>query len=230
MLTRPLMDRASGPAYGAGNITADLPGLVQQPAPKLFMTEKAEIRRAALKRRDGIAPEVRAGFTVRLAMIVPNLIRQFAPVKDPIVSCISPIGSEPDTMPMAAVLQAQDVRLALPVDWSSGTPLVYRRWEPGDRLAAGPLGIAEPLDTAATCEPDVVITPLAAFDRRGHRVGYGVGNVDRTLAGLRARKRLLVIGMAYATQEELLVPSEPHDEPLDLGPHGSSVAELPRSR
>lgn len=180
------------------------------------MPTKAEIRTAALKRRDEVASAVRADYAVRLTMVVPRLIREFAPVKDPIVSCISPIGSEPDTMPMAAVLQAQDVRLALPVDWSSGTPLVYRRWEPGDRLAAGPLCIAEPLDTAEECAPDVVMTPLAAFDRRGHRVGYGVGNVDRTLAALRARKRLLAIGLAYATQEELFLPSEPHDQPLDL--------------
>lgn len=180
------------------------------------MPTKAEIRNDALKRRDGIGPELRAAFALRLATLAPQLIREFAPARNPVVSLFSSIGSEPDTMPMATALDTQRVSLALPVDWSPGTPLVYRRWQPEDRLAAGPLGIAEPLDAAPECVPDVVFTPLAAFDRRGHRVGYGAGNVDCTLAALRARKTIFVIGVAYTVQEELLVPSEPHDEPLDL--------------
>ena len=128
----------------------------------------------------------------------------------------SPIGSEPDATALAAALHATGVRLVLPVDLSHGSALIFRRWSPGDRLAFGPLGIAEPLPDAPELEPDVLVVPLIAFDRRGHRIGYGAGNYDRTLAALRKRKQVRVIGVAYAVQEEPVIPNEPHDEPVDL--------------
>ncbi len=64
--------------------------------------------------------------------------------------------------------------------------------------------------------PDLLFVPLAAFDRRGHRIGYGAGFYDRTLAALRAEKEVAAIGLAYAAQEVLFVPADDHDEPLDM--------------
>ena len=62
----------------------------------------------------------------------------------------------------------------------------------------------------------MLFVPLAAFDRRGHRIGYGKGHYDRSLASLRARKRIRAVGVGFSVQEVLFIPSEPHDEPLDL--------------
>jgi 5-formyltetrahydrofolate cyclo-ligase len=178
---------------------------------------KAELRNAALKRRDRIDGDARAEFASRLARVGPRLLLDFWFAGGrPVTSFYSAIGSEPDAMPLALALHAAGVRLALPVDWSHGAPLVFRRWRPGDRLAVGPLGIAEPLDDAPELEPDVLFLPLAAFDRRGNRIGYGAGNVDRTLAALRGRKTVQAIGVAYAGQEEEVIPREPHDEPVDI--------------
>ena len=42
--------------------------------------------------------------------------------------------------------------------------------------------------------PICCFVPLAAFDRTGHRIGYGAGFYDRTLAGLRARKKICAVG------------------------------------
>ena len=178
---------------------------------------KADIRNAGLKGRDGIDPERQAAYADRLAQEGLRLVQEFVGrTGSAVVSLYSPIGSEPDPAPLAAALQAAGHTLVLPVDWSTGTPLIYRRWVPGDRLAKGPLGISEPLDTAPTLDPDVLFVPLAGFDRRGHRVGYGAGNVDRTLASLRARKRVHALGVAYAEQEMAWVPEDFHDEALDL--------------
>ena len=176
---------------------------------------KAEFRNVGLKSRDGVEPERRAAYAARLAQEGLRLVKNFAEGRM-VVSLYSPIGSEPDPAPLAAALLEAGHTLALPVDYSTGTPLVYRRWTPGDRLARGPLGISEPLETAPALDPDVMFVPLAAFDRRGHRIGYGAGNVDRTLAALRARKRIRTLGVAYAEQELGWVPEELHDEPLDL--------------
>lgn len=178
---------------------------------------KSELRISALQRRDGLGDEARSGFASRLASVGPRLVLEFSPAGGKLVTSLySPIGSEPDPMPLAAALHAADVQLVLPVDWSHGSPLIFRRWIPGDRLAVGPLGIAEPLPDAPELEPDVLVLPLVAFDRRGQRIGYGAGNYDQTLRALRRRKAVRVIGVAYAMQEELFIPNEPHDEPVDL--------------
>ena len=83
-------------------------------------------------------------------------------------------------------------------------------------MANGRMRIPEPPPEAEIVEPDVLFVPLAAFDRRGHRIGYGAGFYDRTLAALRAKKPIVAIGVAYAAQEVLFVPNDDHDEPLDM--------------
>lgn len=183
----------------------------------MTLTTKQDIRKSALGRRDAVDPETRARFAARLAELAPRLLLDAAPAGETlVVALFFPIGSEPDTLPAAQALQAAGVPLALPVDTSPGNPLTYRAWTPGDLLASGPLGISEPLEDAERLDPDVLFVPMAAFDRRGHRVGYGAGNVDRTLATLRARKPIRAIGVAYAAQEELFIPDAPHDETLDV--------------
>ncbi len=102
---------------------------------------------------------------------------------------------------------------ALPVVGGRGKPLLFRRWRPGDPLVDGPLGLREPAPGSARTEPDLLFVPLAAFDRAGHRIGYGAGYYDATLAAL-APKRPLAIGLAFSVQEVASIPAEPHDHPL----------------
>jgi 5-formyltetrahydrofolate cyclo-ligase len=86
----------------------------------------------------------------------------------------------------------------------------------GQQLNAGVWGIREPKPDASEVEPDILIVPLAAFDRTGQRIGYGAGYYDMTIKRLRARKAITAIGIAYAAQEVAAVPATPRDARLDL--------------
>ena len=58
----------------------------------------------------------------------------------------------------------------------------------------------------------VVFVPLLAYDKSGHRLGFGKGFYDRFLASL--EQPVLKVGLSFFTPEEA-VPVEPHDIPLD---------------
>ncbi len=139
-----------------------------------------------------------------------------------IVSGFSAIQDEIDAGPLLQRLAGEGHPLALPVMQGKGLPLLFRAWAPGDAMGSGQWGIAEPLPTRAVLEPDVVLVPLLAFDAHGYRLGYGGGFYDRSLAGLRARKPIIAVGIGY---DELRIDAVPHldyDERLDwvLTPSG----------
>ena len=105
--------------------------------------------------------------------------------------------------------------VGVPVIIGKAQPLRFRLWEPGCAMIPGEFGAQIP-ETGDWMEPEIVIVPLVAFDRRGGRLGYGGGFYDRTLEQLRFRRSTLAIGFAYAAQEAEALPLEPTDQPLDL--------------
>jgi 5-formyltetrahydrofolate cyclo-ligase len=91
-----------------------------------------------------------------------------------------------------------------------------RAWEFGGPLDRGQWGIREPKPQAPEVAPDIMLVPLLAFDRRGHRIGYGAGYYDMTINRVRGLKPVIAIGVAFAAQEVPEVPASPRDERLDL--------------
>jgi 5-formyltetrahydrofolate cyclo-ligase len=172
---------------------------------------KGDLRIAALARRDALSDEARATAAEAIAKRgLPLAIKPGA-----VVAGYSPIRSEIDPAPLMKKLAALGVRLALPAVTARGKSLVFRAWSANDRLLLGSLGILEPSPAAAELVPDILLVPLAAFDRAGHRIGYGAGHYDVTLAHLRKVKAVTAIGLAFAVQEIKNVPMQPHDVALD---------------
>jgi len=172
---------------------------------------KDEHRAAALVRRDALSVEQRIDAAKALASMT-------LPVELPpgtIIAGYSPIKSELDPFPLMRALAEKGAALALPVIIARNQALIFRAWQPEEGLVRGQYGIFEPSSDASDVDPDVVLVPLAAFDRAGHRIGYGRGYYDRTLQNLRAMKKITVIGLAFAVQEIDIVPRLPHDEQLD---------------
>jgi 5-formyltetrahydrofolate cyclo-ligase len=175
---------------------------------------KTNLRRHALERRDLVSPheahEAAAGIRERGLALVGELS------KDPIVSVYWPIRSEMNTRPLIEALCDHGYTVALPVMSAVREPLVFRKFLPGDDLVKGPFGLSEPAPDALQLEPTIVFAPLAAFDRKGFRMGYGGGIYDATLAALRAKHPVTAVGLAFAVQEADAVPTEPHDQKLDF--------------
>jgi len=138
------------------------------------------------------------------------------------VSGFLPIGEELDPAPLMLRLAGEGYGLCLPVMEAKGQPLLFRAWQPGDRLEEVMWGIREPLPSAPQVEPDVLLSPLLAFDASGYRLGYGGGFYDRTLARLRSLKPVVAIGLAMDEQRVDAVPHADYDERLDwvLTPSG----------
>jgi 5-formyltetrahydrofolate cyclo-ligase len=173
---------------------------------------KTALRREALALRGAVGAEARAGLSLRLVDEGLRLARRWRPGS---VSAFHPLRDEPDTLPLLTALAAEGFATALPVVIGRGSPLAFRLWRPGEPTRAGPMSILEPLATAPAVEPDLLFVPLACFDRRGHRIGYGAGYYDRSLARLRAIKPVHAVGVAYGVCEVAAVPYEAHDESLD---------------
>jgi 5-formyltetrahydrofolate cyclo-ligase len=172
---------------------------------------KADLRSAALEKRDALSSEHRAAAAEAIA--TRGLPVEIKP--GTVVAGYSAIRSEIDPAPLMRKLAAQGAQLALPVISARGQSLRFRAWFPNDKLQQGPLGILEPSPAATEVIPGIVLVPLAAFDRVGHRIGYGAGHYDRSLRQLLMSKTIVAIGLAFAVQQIDAIPSLPHDVRLD---------------
>jgi 5-formyltetrahydrofolate cyclo-ligase len=173
---------------------------------------KAALRTAALALRDALPAATRQAAAEAIAG------RAFPVTIKPgmIVSGFSPMKSEINPIPLMRKLADLGASLALPAIDGRGKPLIMRAWKFGDPFKSGQWGIREPMPDAPQVAPDILIVPLACFDRAGHRIGYGAGYYDMTINALRAKKPVIAIGIGFAAQEIPQVPATERDARLDL--------------
>ncbi len=82
-------------------------------------------------------------------------------------------------------------------------------------LEEGAYGIMEPKTSCKSIKPediDLAFIPGIAFDKNGHRIGYGKGYYDKLSKDLKCQK----IGLAYDFQIVDEIPFESHDVPVDF--------------
>lgn len=180
--------------------------------PQMMEDTKAQLRAALQARRDALPAEERQAAAQSIAARTFPL----AVTQGTIVSGFMPLKSEINPLPLMHRLAAVGASLALPVIAGRGKPLIMRAWRWGEPLDAGVWGLREPKPEAPEVDPDILLVPLLAFDRSGHRIGYGAGYYDMTIARLRARKTITAVGIAFAAQEVAAVPATAFDAPLDL--------------
>jgi 5-formyltetrahydrofolate cyclo-ligase len=169
---------------------------------------KRELRRQALARRDALDPFWRIEASLEIAETGKELV---AVEPGAIVSGFWPMRSEVDVRPLMFALRENGARLCLPAIIDK-TTIVFRELVRGAALVDMGYGTAGPGEEAETLDPSIMLVPLAAFDSRGHRIGYGAGYYDRAIARLtEAGHAPRLIGIAFDCQEVPVVPDEPHD-------------------
>jgi len=165
------------------------------------MTDKSELRaamRATRKRLSGLDAGAAERAAEQAVALPPGRV----------VAVYRAIGSELDVEALSQALIRAGREICLPVVILRDTPMSFRRWSPGEPLEPDEAGVPAPLLLAETVEPDLILSPLLAFDAMGARLGQGGGYYDRTFA---ARPDVIRIGFAYAGQEVAHLPVEPHD-------------------
>jgi 5-formyltetrahydrofolate cyclo-ligase len=134
----------------------------------------------------------------------------------PRVALFWPLAEELDTRPLLHALHWLGGEPLLPRMQGKGQPLVVHAWHPELPLAQGPFGVMEPGPGLPAVLPEIVLAPLLAFDRSGHRLGYGAGFYDLTFTAIAAVGGApWRVGFCFACQEVASVPVDAFDIPLD---------------
>lgn len=183
---------------------------------------KQALRTEARKRRDQAQSEFNAGAVAEELVGAAEALLALSEAAAPVVSSYLAIGSELEPAALTERLRELGAVIALPVMTAKDAPLEFREWAAGDPLVSREWGIREPGTGCAVVEPDILLVPLLLVGRNGHRLGYGGGFYDRTLARLRQSKSIAAVGFCYSFQKVDAVPQEAYDQPLDylLTPSG----------
>lgn len=169
-------------------------------------SQRLEFRKKRDQFVDALSPQDRA---LAFSKVPSPLAQYLLPGK--IVAGYIAIGSELDPAALLAQAHKMGCDIALPHVTSKAAPMRFLRWTPGDNLVPGPFGLLQPSENAPPCTPDIVLTPLVAFDDRLMRLGQGAGHYDRALSVL---EQAIAVGLAWSVQHAPILASDIWDMPL----------------
>jgi 5-formyltetrahydrofolate cyclo-ligase len=128
------------------------------------------------------------------------------------VTSYVPLGSEADPVLLARAAVEAGCAIALPHVTTRTAPMRFLAWDAADDLHAGPMGLRQPHHAAPALAPDIILTPMLAFDAKLDRLGQGAGYYDRAFAEFPDALR---IGVAWSVQRMDSLPVDAWDVPLD---------------
>lgn len=124
-----------------------------------------------------------------------------------------PMAGEIDLRPLVAGLVKQGVTAALPVIVKRHQPLEFWQWIPGETLSEeGLWGIPVP-PVRRPVIPQVLIVPMLGFDEQGHRLGFGGGYYDRSIAAMQPQP--VSIGVCCEFGHLNSIFPQAHDIPMN---------------
>lgn len=175
---------------------------------------KNETRRNLLEKRLGISDESRLDAEKKIENIFLSLASvRFART----ILLYSPIKGELDITRIVKPAADSGKRVAFPISKKDEPEMNFHFISSVDELKKGTFGIAEPPSDAemyllSGSESDVCVIPAVAYDRNGHRLGYGKGYYDRFLSQFRGVK----IGLCMFSMLQDRLPCGKYDIPADV--------------
>ena len=124
-----------------------------------------------------------------------------------------PYNQEVRTVPMLERAIRDGKRVAVPKVF--GDEMKFLWLDDLERVEKGYSGILEPIDNGPVADDPgaLVLMPGLAFDREGHRIGYGGGFYDKFLA---AEPEHPTVALCYDFQVLEQLETEAFDVPVDL--------------
>lgn len=175
---------------------------------RVTLENRAQVRATLLARRAALSPAQRGAADAAIGQRLDTLLARLTPAS---IGAYWPMRGEPELVGALTRWHEAGLTVALPRVLAPDAALQFIRWHPGAPLVRGRFNTREPAPGAAL-EPVALVIPCVGFDRHGHRLGYGGGFYDRTLAAMPA---VVTIGVAYETCELAAFEAEPHDRPMD---------------
>ncbi len=126
-----------------------------------------------------------------------HLEQLLADVSGQVIAFCWPYQAEYDARSVILHFLGQGARAALPVVVAPRQPMVFREWTPETKTIPGVYDIPVPVNSPEVV-PNVVLIAVAGFDEHGHRLGYGGGFFDRTLAMIEPRPTAIGVGFELA--------------------------------
>lgn len=195
--------------------------MYKQPPPANLSQIKHTLRSRFLQQRHALSDDFKNTASWKIWNHLRTLVAQHNPG---VVAVYQPIHGEVDVLRFAEELAAAGVVVALPRCVQRGHPLVFNVWRPGEKLDFDVLNI--PCAGGDVVVPHMVVLPLLAFTREGHRLGYGGGFYDVTLPQLPSPT--VRVGVAYACQQTEGLPHEEHDQKMHYIITESEVIPCPQ--
>ncbi|NCD25724.1 MAG: 5-formyltetrahydrofolate cyclo-ligase [Deltaproteobacteria bacterium] len=177
-------------------------------------SNKAELRNLFRTRRHNLTRDKRSDASARIRARLLDLPETRLAGS---VLLYVPTKNEVDTWPLLEHFWTVGVQVLLPRcrDNQPGFMDIHAVNSAAE-LGPGQFGLTEPILGLAPLvtepEPDLILVPALAFDRRGFRLGFGGGYYDRFLTCLTHPH--LRVGLAYDFQIAERLPAEPWDMPV----------------
>ena len=175
------------------------------------LADKVALRRLGRERRQAfverLGPEERGRLEHQLAEVLDPLLG-----KSRVLGGYAPLPTEISPLPALERAAAKGTVLAFPAFSDHQSAFRFLAGEPSE---VGPWAVLQPALDAPHVNPDLVLLPLVAVDRKGTRLGQGKGHYDRAARELRQSGGLL-IGVGWAVQMlDSEIPADAWDLPLD---------------
>ncbi len=174
---------------------------------------KSSLRKTGLLKRFAIDAAQKAAWSHACAERLSAFIETLSETPMTVAGYMA-VRGEVDIMPALAALSTRHT-IALPRITKGSKVLSFKHFMPGDALVKGAYGIDTPSPGAKEVTPDIVIVPMVAFDRGGHRLGYGGGYYDATLGSF-GHHPVIAIGVAFSAQEVDVIPAESFDVRVNI--------------